>query len=290
MLACTEMSVRIGAKSVLRQVSLAVEPGTVLAVVGPNGAGKSTLLKTLSGEIEPDQGEVRMNGRLLSDMAPLERARLRAVLPQDSSLGFSFLVDEVVAMGRDPHRGAGRARDRKVVEAALEATDALHLLGREYTTLSGGERQRVHFARVLAQVWEPIGHETRYLLLDEPTSALDLAHQHHGLATARRMAHEQGIGVFAILHDLNLASCYADQVALLKCGQLVSVGPPSEVLTRWHIRETFGIPVTVLDHPVLSRRPLIVAIDPSRYPLSEPLSQAAPNSSPNELAYEGSTP
>ena len=258
MLRADAISVRIDSRWILYKLSLSVPPGRVVAVVGPNGAGKSTLMRALSGEIALDDGCVTMNNLPLNAITLRERAQVRAVLPQDSSLSFPFRAAEVVMMGRGPTQGAGVRQDWRIVIEALAAADAAHLAERDYTTLSGGERQRVQLARVLAQIWEPQAGRPRYLLLDEPTSALDLAHQHHCLGVAHRLASEQGVGVLAILHDLNLAACYADEIVILSEGCLIARGAPHEVLEASRIEETFGIKVAVLDHPLLVNRPLIV--------------------------------
>jgi iron complex transport system ATP-binding protein len=243
------LSVRIGTKTLLADVSLAVRAGELVAVVGPNGAGKSTLRRVLCGDQQPTAGEVLMDGRPLGAWSLVERARARAVLPQDSTLNFPFTAFEVVLMGRTPHvRGAEEPRDYEIARAALAATEADHLAERLYPTLSGGERQRVQLARVLAQIWEPTPAGTRYLLLDEPTSNLDLAHQHSTLAVARRLA-GAGVGVLIILHDLNLAAQYADRIVMLKEGRVTAAGPPDEVLTQTAIHATFAVPVLVTRHP-----------------------------------------
>jgi iron complex transport system ATP-binding protein len=229
----------------------------VLAVVGPNGAGKSTLRKILCGDLKPSGGEVFMKGRALADWSLTERAQVRAVLPQDSSLNFPFTVLEVVLMGRAPHlKGAEGKHDYEVARAALDAVEVRHLEERIYPTLSGGERQRVQLARVLAQIWEPPAGGARYLLLDEPTSNLDLAHQHSTLKIARRFARE-GVGVLIILHDLNLAAQYADRILMLRQGSVAALGSPIEVLTPEAIYETFGMPVVITKHPLLEC-PLII--------------------------------
>lgn len=254
------IDVSIGAKALLKNVSLEVRAGEVLIVVGPNGAGKSTLRKVLCGDLPPTRGEVLMNERRLFEWPLLERARVRAVLPQDSTLNFPFTVLEVVLMGRAPHlKGTENRRDYEIARAALDAVEAAHLEERIYPTLSGGERQRVHLAHALAQIWEPPSSDpnaARYLLLDEPTSNLDLAHQHRTLAVARRFAREK-VGVLVILHDLNLAAQYADRIAVLREGTLVALGTPQDVLTPEAIRETFATPVIVMKHPHLDC-PLII--------------------------------
>lgn len=253
--------VRTGPKVLLEDVWLSVAPGELLAVVGPNGAGKSTLRRVLCGDAEPSAGGVWMGGRALREWPLVERARVRAVMPQDSSLGFPFTALEVVLMGRLPHlEGAESERDYETARAALDAVEARHLEERLYPTLSGGERQRVQLARVLAQIWEPREGGGRYLLLDEPTSSLDLAHQHSTLGVARRFARE-GVAVLVILHDLNLAAQYADRVVMLKGGRVARQGRPSEVFTREAIREVFDVQAVVTRHPSQDC-PLVVAVPP----------------------------
>jgi iron complex transport system ATP-binding protein len=283
--------VRVGRKVLLEGVSLEVRRGEVVAVVGPNGAGKSTLRRALCGDVDLSGGEVRMCGRRLAEWPALERARVRAVMPQESTLAFPFTVLEVALMGRLPHlRGAEGARDYEVALLALEAVEARHLAERLYPTLSGGEKQRVQLARVLAQIWEPTGGDEhghkdggeragerereiegrgegkrggeRFLLLDEPTSNLDLAHQHSTLAVARRLA-GAGVGVLVVLHDLNLAAQYGDRIVMLKDGRVAHCGRPHEVLTREAIREVFGVEAVVTAHPSIDC-PLVVPVPTHR--------------------------
>lgn len=262
MLRADDIVVRFGAAEVLRGPSLAVAPGEVVAVLGPNGAGKSTLLAVLAGTLRPQRGEAALGGRALAAWPPRALALRRAVLPQHSELAFGFSVLEVVLLGRSPYAGtATREDDLAAAAACLAEAEAAHLAGRNYTTLSGGERQRVQLARVLAQIGFPepaAARESRYLLLDEPTASLDLAHQHATLRTARRAA-ERGIGVLAILHDLNLAAMYADRLAVLSRGRLAAEGAPAAVLTEALVRETFDLAVQVTRHPTRGC-PQVVAV------------------------------
>ena len=252
MLAMRQVSVRVSGATLLDGVSLAVQPGEVLIVIGPNGAGKSTLLKALCGDIGATAGEVRMNGRLLRDWPLRERAKVRAVLPQETALGFPC--------------GGESAHDRDIARAALQRVEADHFAWRRYTTLSGGERQRVQLARVLAQIWEPPADgSTRYLLLDEPTASLDLTHQHALLGLARRFA-GHGVGVLAVLHDLNLAAAYADRIAVLKDGRLVALDAPAAVLQPALIKRVFAMTARVLAQPG-SQRPLVVPVPVEMEPL-----------------------
>lgn len=253
MLQVEGLHLRRGSNEVLHDIHLQLTPGQVVGVLGPNGAGKSSLLGVLCGELAPGQGRVTLQGRPLTDWTGQARAQRLAVLPQVSSLGFSFRVEEVVAMGRMPH-GSGQLRDAEIVEAALRAADAWHLLGRSYLALSGGERQRVHLARVLAQLWP--GEQGTTLLLDEPTSMLDPLHQHTTLQAVRRFA-DRGAAVLVILRDLNLAARYCDRILLLEQGRCHALASPQEVLTPGALKAVFGIDVLVQAHPERGH-PLII--------------------------------
>ncbi|MBF8732181.1 heme ABC transporter ATP-binding protein [Pseudomonas guariconensis] len=253
MLQAQGVHLRRGTQDVLQAIDLQVRPGQVLGVLGPNGAGKTSLLSVLCGELAPNQGQVCLRGRALADWPGQARARCLAVLPQVSTLGFAFDVEEVVGLGRLPH-ASGQQRDQEIVQAALGAADALHLADRSYLALSGGERQRVHLARVLAQLWP--GEEGATLLLDEPTSMLDPLHQHTTLQAVRRFA-DHGAAVMVILHDLNLAARYCDQILLLEQGRCHALGAPHQVLTPDALKAVFGIDVLVQPHPELGH-PLII--------------------------------
>jgi iron complex transport system ATP-binding protein len=254
MLRVEQLAVQRGGRRVLAGIELELRPGEVLGVLGPNGAGKSTLLGALCGEVPASAGRVYLDERELGDWSGPQRARRLAVLPQSSTLGFAFRVDEVVAMGRMPH-DSGRERDAEVVAEALAAADASHLAGRSYLALSGGERQRVHLARVLAQLWPGVAGQS--LLLDEPTSMLDPLHQHTTLHTVREFA-ERGVAVMVILHDLNLAARYCDRLLLLADGRPHVLGTPEQVLQAEPLKAVFGLDVLVQRHPERGH-PLIVA-------------------------------
>ncbi|MFC5742539.1 heme ABC transporter ATP-binding protein [Dyella tabacisoli] len=231
-----------GGRRVLQEVSLTARPGRLLVLVGPNGAGKSSLLGVLAGLLAPSLGRASLDDLPLSQWSLPALARRRAMLSQHVQLGFAFRVDEVVMLGRSPHAtGGASAKDGSVVDAALRAAQAWHLRERNYLELSGGERQRVQLARVLAQVWER-SDGPAWLLLDEPEAGLDIAHQHFVLQQARKMA-QQGYGVIAVLHDLNLAARYADEVALLAQGRLLRHGSPSHALDPQVLSAVYGLPL-----------------------------------------------
>ena len=258
MIRAESVSYRVGSKLLVRDVGFSIGRGEVVAIVGANGAGKTTLLRLISGEIRPSTGRIWFDDMDLSAMSPGALARRRAVLAQSTTLGFGFSVAEVVLLGRTPHR-SGRAEDEAVAEAAMAAAGVEHLARRSFPTLSGGEQQRVHFARTLAQLWTtPHDSSGKLLLLDEPTASLDLVHRQSVLDLARQCA-LAGASVLAVLHDLNLASQYADTILVLCRGRQCAYGTPEAVLTREVIRDTFEVDVLVGPHPC-APCPLILTV------------------------------
>jgi iron complex transport system ATP-binding protein len=260
MLACKSLSVHVGARLLLDTIDLLVAQDEVVAVLGENGAGKSTLVRMLAGDRLPAtvraSGDVFLNGRPVRSWSVAQRARRRAVLPQQPDMAFAFTALEVAAMGRFPHGGGNGPDDVAIARAALTLADASHLAHRDVTTLSGGERARVHLAAVFAQFWEHEAPTARFVLLDEPSAALDLSHQHELLLAVRAFAAERGIGVLMVLHDLNLAAQYADRVVVLQRGRVLATGTPRDVLDADTIGRGFAVAACVLPHP-LAAVPLI---------------------------------
>lgn len=255
MFTAQNINVLFGAKNILRDVSLELKTGEVVALLGANGAGKSTLLKAMCGDVKISGGEIRLENRSLHEWKYHELARKRAVLSQKTTLSFPFTALEVALLGRNPHIARTESeKDLKIVYRALELVEAAHLAEQSFPTLSGGEQQRVQLARVLAQIWEA-AENGRYLLLDEPTSSLDLAHQHLTLQIARRLSREN-TGVLVVLHDLNLAAQYADRIYLMKNGGIHQTGTPTEILTAANVKSVFDFDVSILEH---AGAPLIVA-------------------------------
>lgn len=243
LLAASRLGYSVGAKALVDEVTLRLEAGQMTIVVGPNGAGKSTLMKLLAGELKAQKGEVCLLGAPLSSLPPWRLACHRAVMSQTSRLTFPFAVHDVVRFGLS---GVGRAMRRaeadRLVETCLASVDTGHLARRDYQTLSGGEQQRVQFARALCQLEAGRGIEPAQLLfLDEPVASLDLNHQLALLDIARALADRRGVAVLAILHDLNLAAAYADQLVLMRNGRAVALGRPAEVLTEQRVSEVFGL-------------------------------------------------
>jgi iron complex transport system ATP-binding protein len=235
-----------GGRKLLDDVSLEVRAGEVLALLGPNGAGKSTLMNLLSGDMKPDRGEVLFGGRSISEWSLSELSRRRGVLLQDNQLLFPFTVHQVVEMGRAPWRRTPLEEDdNEAISESIRAADIAHLGNRRVPSLSGGERARAAFARVMAG-------RTGVLMLDEPTAALDLGHQEAVLSIARDRA-RAGDAVIVVLHDLNLASAFADRIALLQDGRIVTCDAPDRVLTAEIVSEVYRSPVEVIPHPVTGK-------------------------------------
>jgi iron complex transport system ATP-binding protein len=242
LLEARDLVASFGGRRVVDDVSLSLGAGEMIVVVGPNGAGKTTLTKLLTGELRPDSGEIRIGGEALSAVPPWQLAARRAVMAQASRLAFPFTVAEVVRIGID---GVGRALTRPmregIIAEALDAADIGHLVGRGYQMLSGGEQQRVQFARTYAQLRAGrVAAERQVLFLDEPVASLDLAHQIALMDCAQRLARE-GIGVIAVLHDLNLAATFADRILVMSAGRCHAFGAPAEVVTRTTVRDVFGV-------------------------------------------------
>jgi len=237
------ITVRVGSRTLVDRVDLAVAPGQVVALIGPNGAGKSTLLRVMAGERRPTAGQVRLHGEDVAAAKPRALAEMRAVLAQSVSLSFPFTVNEVVGLGVPQRVAPGRSVE--LTAAALAEVGLAGMGARTATSLSGGEQQRMHLARVLVQLRAaPADGKARYLLLDEPTASLDLAHQLLVLRIARAHAASGG-GVLAVLHDLNLAAMVADEIVALDGGRIAARGRPDQVITDRLLKEVYRVDLKV---------------------------------------------
>lgn len=241
MIKISHLSVFYDQRQALRDINLILNSGQVLAVIGPNGAGKTTLVRAISGVVPLSGGSILINENNLSDLSPLERARKVAVVPQARNLPAAFTAWEAVLLGRTPHLnffGQLSSDDEQIARQAMQKTDTLDLAERRLGELSGGEQQRVLLARALAQ-HAPI------LLLDEPVTHLDLHYQLDLMDQISALAGGEGLCVLAVLHDLNMASRYADYVALLVKGELMAYGKADEILVPEILSKAYNLPMDV---------------------------------------------
>lgn len=239
------VTVRLGDALVLREVSLAVPPGQLLALAGPNGSGKTTLIQTSAGVLRPASGEVRLAGRAALPLDLSERARRVAWMPQEEPLGDNVSLLEYVLYGRHPYLprfGGEGAPERQIAREALGQVGLGDRWQAGVWEVSGGERQRLRLARVLAQ-------STPLLLLDEPTAHLDVAHQLEVLDRVRLLCHSQGRAAVVALHDLNLAARFADRIAVLHRGRLVADGSARTVLSPALLQEVWGVVADLRQDP-----------------------------------------
>jgi len=230
------LNVTLAGRLVLNDISLALSPGHLVALVGPNGAGKTTLLRALAGLVA-STGAIDVGGEALSSLSLRERARRFAYLPQGHIVHWPLAARDIVALGRYPHGATDPARltprDTEAVQRAMQAADVVEFGARRVTELSGGERSRVALARVLAV-------EAPVILADEPTSSLDPRHQIDVMKTLR-VAADKGVLVIVVTHDLGLAARFADTALVLSDGRLVSQGPPAEALSEQVMGDVFRI-------------------------------------------------
>jgi iron complex transport system ATP-binding protein len=235
-LAARDVNVTLARRLVLKNVSLALSSGHLVALVGPNGAGKTTLLRALAGLV-PSEGAIEVGGAALSSLTLRERARRFAYLPQGHIVHWPLPARDIVALGRYPHGTTDPARltpkDSEAVLRAMQATDVVEFSERRVTELSGGERSRVALARVLAV-------EAPVILADEPTASLDPRHQFDVMKSLRASA-DKGVLVIVVTHDLGLAARFADTVLVLSDGRLVSQGAPAQVLSEKVMGDVFRI-------------------------------------------------
>jgi len=241
MLSVTNIHVSLAGNSVLRGVSLEALPGQVTIIVGPNGSGKTTLLRAMTQDL-PYNGTIRLEGADIADLPGWQLATRRAVLPQASRIAFPFTVLEIVRLGL---MSAAVPEPEHRASEALARVGLAGFEGRFYQELSGGEQQRAQLARVLCQVWEPVGADgPRWLFLDEPVSSLDIGHQLEVMDLMAAYARAGG-GVVAVMHDLNLTAIYANQVVLLAEGQCLAAGPPDAVMTDQILSRAYGCALRV---------------------------------------------
>ncbi len=248
------VSFSYGAVDVVREVSVDIKTGEMIAVIGPNGAGKSTLIRLLAGYLAPQAGSIELFGRDVRTYEKRRLGQLVATLPQAIATIFPYTAEEFILMGRYPHLDKRFGYSREDEEKARDVMETMqigHLRGRIVSTLSEGERQRVYLAQCIAQ-------SPKVLLLDEPVSHLDIKHQMQTLELLTAL-NQQGLNILMILHDLNLASEFCSRIVLLSDGRVFADGEPSATLTYQHIEEAYGTVVVVRENP-LSGKPYVLPV------------------------------
>jgi len=243
--AVDEVSFTVGARAVLQPSTLRFSAGRVYGLIGHNGSGKSTLLKLLARQQQPTGGTIRFGGRRLQEWTHRALARKIAYLPQQTPATDGMTVSELVALGRYPWHGAlGRfgARDDAKVAEAMALTDVAGFATRAVDSLSGGERQRVWLAMLVAQ-------DSEWLLLDEPISALDIAHQIEVLSLVKHLSAARGLGVVVVLHDINMASRFCDELVALRRGQLLVSGRTPDLMRPDVLGEIYGVRMGIVSNP-----------------------------------------
>lgn len=244
-------------RPVISDLSLNIPGGQVTTIIGPNGCGKSTLLRAIGRLIPSQGGEVHLGDTDIGSMKRKDIAKTIGVLPQSPISPPGLIVSDLVSRGRHPHQSWIRqwsSSDEEEVNAALEMTDVAELADRSVDSLSGGQRQRVWISMVLAQ-------HTDVLFLDEPTTYLDLAHSIEVLDLVNRLRRDLDRTVIMVLHDLNLAIRYSDNLVVMRDGDLIATGKPEEIITSELLKEVFELDATVIEDPVVGG-PLIVPNDP----------------------------
>lgn len=241
MIETEELCVSIGKKRIVDHSTIHVDEGEFVGLIGPNGSGKSTMLKAIYRTLEPESGTITVNGVMLRDSSLRESALNLAVVSQHNYYNFDFMVEEVVMMGRTPHKKSmemDNEEDRRIVDESLEKVGMSDFKGRKFSSLSGGEQQRIILARALTQM-------SPCLVLDEPTNHLDVKYQLDVLDIVKGL----GSTVLCALHDLNLAAQYCDRIYILEGGRVRHEGSPYDVITEDVIQEVYGVKSSVEVHP-----------------------------------------
>jgi iron complex transport system ATP-binding protein len=236
------MIVTLGDTDIVNDISIRVKNKQFVGLIGPNGCGKSTLLKSIYKVIKPRQGSIYLGDLDVLNSEPRAISRMMGVVGQFNDLSFDFTVEEMVLMGRTPHKKfmeRDSKEDHQIVTSALEQVSLTGYEERSYLTLSGGEKQRVILARAIAQ-------QPSFLVMDEPTNHLDIKYQLQILSIVQQM----NIGTLAALHDLELAAEYCDYLYVMKQGKLISQGTPKELLTSQLIRDVYDVSCEIYTNPI----------------------------------------
>ena len=226
---------RYGKKTVVNNISFDIPKGKITSFIGPNGAGKSTVLSMISRLMQPDEGEVLLEGEKVHNWDQKALAKKLAILKQSNHINMRLTVRELVSFGRFPYSGGNlKAEDEKMIDEALGYMQLNELENNYLDELSGGQRQRAYIAMVIAQ-------NSEYILLDEPLNNLDMKHSAEIMKTLRRLVDELGKTVVIVIHDINFASCYSDYIVALKNGELMKIGQTEEIIQKEVLEELYDM-------------------------------------------------
>src|SRR3982751_2074241 len=230
---------------IIQGLNLEIKKGEFFTLLGQNGSGKTTLFKLITGQLPIKSGKITLSGKEVQSLSKLEKAKKMAVLTQEVQVSFDYTVEEIISLGRYPHQKGILKQlskeDRKVIEEVIEITKIRDFRKTQFRMISGGEKQRVLLAKALAQ-------EPEVLLLDEPTNHLDIKHTFHMLDLLKERQQKMGLTIFAILHDLNVASLYADRIALLHNGSFLEVGDVDVLRKEDQLKKVYEVKVNSGPH------------------------------------------
>ncbi|WP_110113299.1 ABC transporter ATP-binding protein [Bacillus sp. CGMCC 1.16541] len=235
----------------VQDITFTVKKGEFVALLGPNGSGKTTIIRLLMNVIPLHSGHILLDGKQIKQYSSVELAKKVAVMTQEHQMGLNFTVKEIVALGRYPHQSSGwfqheTKRDREIVEDMMKLTNVWQFRHHPFHELSGGEKQRVLLAKALAQ-------EPEYLFLDEPTNHLDVRHAMELLQLLKKLQKERNLTILAILHDLNIASLFANECVLLKDGHIAEVGMERIFDESGTLQDVYGVELALVPHPVVGK-------------------------------------
>lgn len=226
-------------KKVIKDVSLSIEKGTITSFIGPNGAGKSTLISMISRLITQDGGEITIEGQNIKTAKNGDLAKKISILKQSNTINLKLTIRELVSFGRFPYsQGKLNKEDWRIVDEAIDYMELRDMQDKYLDELSGGQRQRAHIAMVIAQ-------DTEYILLDEPLNNLDMRHSVQIMKTLRRLVDELGKTIVIVIHDINFASCYSDQIVAFKDGEIVKQGPTCDVIDECVLKDIYEMDFNV---------------------------------------------
>src|SRR3954452_11668338 len=241
--------------SIIKDLDLEINKGEFFALLGQNGSGKTTLFKLITGQLPIKSGRINISGKEVQSLSKLEKAKKMAVLTQEVQVSFDYTVEEIISLGRYPHQKGFfkqlSKEDRKVIEEVMDITKVSQFRKAQFRMISGGEKQRVLLAKALAQ-------EPEVLLLDEPTNHLDIKHTFHMLDLLKERQQKMGLTIFAILHDLNVASLYADRIALLHNGSFLEVGDVELLRKEEQLKKVYEVKVNSQSHPTVPKPQLLM--------------------------------